>query len=553
MSIEFVQEDEMAFLKVANAVVVRNLKDWEEWGGESLFHTKTAQKEIVSKYEPDKYLLTHCTIIASVDVEKDNPHFITPETTRFVNNNYDAWERDLLLGCYKTFIGANNYVEHVQVEDLAKGKVIDAVAREVIFPSKTANEREAKSIYVDILVATDRKHKKLVKDIEEERTNKLSMGCAVAFTICSKCGNKAEDTVQLCRHIKYEKGNKFLDDSGVERIVAELCGHKDDPESVKFIDASWVENPAFTGAVLNKILIPEGDSSVQAKLKSAFEVGAITGIESLHLKKVAGTNFYKVAQPEDEPEPELEEAAPEEEVAPEELAPEEEAIEEVETPDELTEISDEMTFGEVKDIIKKKLKEKAKHEIKEELLRELEEEFSESERSEEYFEEEGHTRDTLVSSSELNTVKQGIHYDEKMPFDQLGYITAKTREEAISKLSTVPRKKFADLFSKYFRSREGAEDIHTAIKILALASPNSWERLAKSKISGKGAVLLSAFLDSLIKANYDQRIYMAALNSSKFKHRDTFKAYLKRLFGRELEATELKKVVQEVERFNLFS
>ena len=61
----------MAFLKVANAVVVRNLKNWTEWEGDSLFHTKTAQKEVISQYDPDKFLLTHCTIIASVDVEED--------------------------------------------------------------------------------------------------------------------------------------------------------------------------------------------------------------------------------------------------------------------------------------------------------------------------------------------------------------------------------------------------------------------------------------------------------------------------------------------------
>jgi hypothetical protein len=36
-----------------------------------------------------------------------------------------------------------------------------------------------------------------------------------------------------------------------------LCGHKSDPGSVKFIEASWVANPAFTGAVLRNILSAE--------------------------------------------------------------------------------------------------------------------------------------------------------------------------------------------------------------------------------------------------------------------------------------------------------
>jgi hypothetical protein len=51
----------------------------------------------------------------------------------------------------------------------------------------------------------------------------------------------------------------FKDKHGVERVVAELCGRLinkngkmvGDPKSVRFIEASWVEHPAFTGAVLN--------------------------------------------------------------------------------------------------------------------------------------------------------------------------------------------------------------------------------------------------------------------------------------------------------------
>jgi hypothetical protein len=84
------------------------------------------------------------------------------------------------------------------------------------------------------------------------------MGCHVGFTICTKCGNVAEDETQLCRHIKYEKGNWFIDGKGQRRKISELCGHlTKEPGSVKFIEGSWVAHPAFSGAVLRSILDPK--------------------------------------------------------------------------------------------------------------------------------------------------------------------------------------------------------------------------------------------------------------------------------------------------------
>jgi hypothetical protein len=82
--------------------------------------------------------------------------------------------------------------------------------------------------------------------------------CTVAFTQCSKCGNVAKDETELCPHIKYEKGNTFIDHLGKTRKIAELCGHvrSSEPSSVKFIEASWVANPAFVGAVLRNVLTP---------------------------------------------------------------------------------------------------------------------------------------------------------------------------------------------------------------------------------------------------------------------------------------------------------
>jgi hypothetical protein len=78
---------------------------------------------------------------------------------------------------------------------------------------------------------------------------------------------------------------RFKDKDGIERIVAELCGRSikkngkwvGDPKSVRFIEASWVEHPAFYGAVLNHYISELPKSAAKyldfstAKLQFAME------------------------------------------------------------------------------------------------------------------------------------------------------------------------------------------------------------------------------------------------------------------------------------------
>lgn len=240
-----------------------------------------AQSIVLQEYDPSRYLLSHCSIIASVDTEapgmptgvqmydgvqidrKYPDFFVTAATTKYINNNNDCWERKLLLAAYKTFIGGENYVEHIQIPELSKGKIIDAAARDI-----------GDSIYVDILVATDKKHASLINAIASGELSTLSMGCHVAFTICTKCGNVAEDELQLCKHIKYQKGQWFIDAMGTRRKIAELCGHITvEPGTVKFIEGSWVASPAFTGAVLRNILDPataEMADQMRRRIQVAF-------------------------------------------------------------------------------------------------------------------------------------------------------------------------------------------------------------------------------------------------------------------------------------------
>lgn len=276
----------MAFNKFANASVIRpsiTTKIWDEVRANavalgSAFDSRRAANVVLQKYNPNQFLLSHCTIIASVDTEEPGlpmgsqmvegnqidrryaDWMVSSDTSKFINNNNDCWERKLLMACFRTFVGGENYVEHLQIPELSKGKIIDAAARDI-----------GDSVYVDILVATDRKHAPLIAAVQSGELQTLSMGCQVQFTICTKCGNTAEDETKLCRHIRYMKGNTFLDGRGRPRKIAELCGHiNSEPGSVRFIEASWVANPAFTGAVLRNILSPKELAMAEQRIQVAF-------------------------------------------------------------------------------------------------------------------------------------------------------------------------------------------------------------------------------------------------------------------------------------------
>jgi len=308
----------MGFLKKAHGTLLRPDITPEVWGN---FQVRTAHisakgsTDLIAQasqlferpFNPADYLLSHVTIVASVDTyepqgaqvgtyyeggfkvnRKFANHRITTDTQQWVNNNKDAWDRPVILASHRTFVGAHNWVEHVQIEDLSKGRVVDAVARDI-----------GPSVYVDILVATDRKHQDLIRSIKTGSLNTLSMGCTVDATQCTKCGHWAHDETEMCPCVRYQKGNTFFDNQGRRHIVAELCGHYtiDPTGGVRFIDASWVQVPAFTGAVLRNIVEPTPEISTRVaealsrpapewsladQRKVAQVVGTVEGSNALH-------------------------------------------------------------------------------------------------------------------------------------------------------------------------------------------------------------------------------------------------------------------------------
>ena len=322
----------MPFLRYANARVTHpHVRDWDRVrvasgvvrAGKNL--VDQASKILKAEFDPSKYLLTHATIVASVDTEEvpraklgattENGKKIVRKTTsfriksgcdQFINNNLDSWARPVLLKSYKTFVGAHSFVEHVQIENLSKGRIIDAVARDV-----------GDSVYVDILVANDRKHEDLCKRIESGELSTLSMGCSIDGSTCTKCGHWAADETEFCDHVRFEKGNTFYDDKGQKYRVAELCGDEslEPTGGVTFVEASWVEVPAFTGAVARNVVSLDTESEpkkkkVAEKLKRVFEAPAPRATGAMQRAARLAEITEKVADVFDSDEPPAEEEAP---------------------------------------------------------------------------------------------------------------------------------------------------------------------------------------------------------------------------------------------------
>jgi hypothetical protein len=63
----------------------------------------------------------------------------------------------------------------MQLPALSKGKILDAIIRKVKHHSDKYNE-DAEIYYVDLLIATNRKHTDLIQRIESGELKHLSMG-----------------------------------------------------------------------------------------------------------------------------------------------------------------------------------------------------------------------------------------------------------------------------------------------------------------------------------------------------------------------------------------
>ena len=259
----------MVFHKSATATLQEpliSLTEWDKLHPVSFGHKTASFKKIAGN--TSRFMLSHCTIMASVMTESGQQSWlIKPECSQFVNQNNDSWSNEVLKMSYRSFVGAFNFLEHNQNTKQAKGHIIDAVLRKVHLTS------DVWVYFVDILVATDLVHKDLVKKIRNGDIKYMSMGCVTDNVQCSICGTMVKEDGQYCSHLKYSKGQFLPDEDGVSRIVSELCGSPDLPNGgVKFVEASWVEIPAFPGASLREIISNDWEGPKTKFTKDASEL-----------------------------------------------------------------------------------------------------------------------------------------------------------------------------------------------------------------------------------------------------------------------------------------
>lgn len=264
----------------SNMLVVNTLegpKFWKNWETERIASSKHLEKsrgkknfeyEVdFSRFTPDRYLLSWCTAVAGVEPEEDG-HTIVGPHNKWINDNGNAWLNELLLESYHSFIMAENYLEHVQIPAMSKGKILDAVSW-VVEKDFAGYKEPIPTIFIDVLVATDKKkHPKLVSDIKSRKINTMSMGCDITHAQCSRCGKVCEEGVDdPCDHIKNQLGRYYKWTDGKRRRTAELCGQPGRKGSCTFKEHSWVRKPAFYWAKLHGF-IPESNVSTGFPLKA---------------------------------------------------------------------------------------------------------------------------------------------------------------------------------------------------------------------------------------------------------------------------------------------
>lgn len=161
------------------------------------------------------------------------------------NDNFDEFPAEELEKSYRTFLGKPVFVNHNnENHKRARGVVIDAVLH------KDSNRDGSKDWWVELLHEVDAvRFPRLAQEILKKNIARTSMGCDVAYSVCSACGNKATSPAEYCEHIPAAKGQRLYrrTASGSHEgiLIRETC------YGLKFFENSLlVEPPADPTAVV---------------------------------------------------------------------------------------------------------------------------------------------------------------------------------------------------------------------------------------------------------------------------------------------------------------
>lgn len=161
------------------------------------------------------------------------------------NDNFDEFPAEELEKSWRTFIGKPTFVNHHNEDHRrARGVIIDAALH------KDSNRDGSKDYWVEVLHEIDAlRFPRLAAEILNGNIARTSMGCDVAYSICSACGNKATTPAEYCRHIPGSKGQRFYRTTASGKKVGELI--RETCYGLKFFENSLlVEPPADPTALV---------------------------------------------------------------------------------------------------------------------------------------------------------------------------------------------------------------------------------------------------------------------------------------------------------------
>lgn len=153
------------------------------------------------------------------------------------NDNFDTFPAEEIEAAWQTFIGKPVFVNHHNSNHRrARGVIVDATLHRDVAPDGSPDT------WVEVLMEVDAiRFPKLAEGVIKGRINRTSMGCSVAQSICSFCGNVAEDVSQFCRHIPAMKGQRITrvkpDGTREAVLVHEIC------RKISFFENSLLVEP----------------------------------------------------------------------------------------------------------------------------------------------------------------------------------------------------------------------------------------------------------------------------------------------------------------------
>ncbi len=141
-----------------------------------------------------------------------------------INENFDGFSADEIEKGYKTFLGKPVFVSHHNSNHRrARGAIVDVALH------KDALADGSPDTWVEVLMMVDAVNfPKLAQGILAGEIARTSMGCDVAYSSCTFCGNKAYTEAEYCSHIPRLKGKRIRrvdakTGSSEMVLVAEQC------------------------------------------------------------------------------------------------------------------------------------------------------------------------------------------------------------------------------------------------------------------------------------------------------------------------------------------